>query len=160
MSEGAGLAVYQRCGELGMPVGVMCFQGLNLHYDDICNLIAKAPETTLILDHFGFTSLKNDDDSFDQLLRLAQYPNVYVKVSALFRLDDASPYEQVCAKRFRPLLEAYGANRLLYGSDFPFVLEQPERYKMVDLVASWCTDDATRSAILGGTAERLFGTWG
>jgi len=160
MSEGAGLAVYQRCGELGMPVGVMCFQGLNLHYDDICNLIAKAPETTLILDHFGFTSLKNDDDSFDQLLRLAQYPNVYVKISALFRLDDASPYEQVCAKRFRPLLEAYGANRLLYGSDFPFVLEQPERYKMVDLVASWCTDDATRSAILGGTAERLFGTWG
>merc|ERR1712070_340840 len=38
MSEGAGLAVYKRCGQLGLPVGVMCFQGLELHYQDILNL--------------------------------------------------------------------------------------------------------------------------
>jgi len=159
MSEGGGLAVYKRCGELGMPVGVMCFQGLQLHYEDICQLIERAPETKLILDHFGFTSIKNDA-AFDQLLQLAKYPTTYVKISALFRLDDTSPYNQVFEKRFVPLLEAYGADRLLYGSDFPFVLEQKEEYKMVDLVASWCKDDATKAAIMGGTCERLFGAWG
>jgi len=158
MSEGAGLAVYKRCGEMGMPVGIMCFQGLQLHYEDICTLIRKSPETLLILDHFGFTSLKNAA-AFDKLLQLAKYSNVYVKVSAPFRLDDTSPYEQVFEKRFLPLLEAFGADRLLYGSDFPFVLEQPEQYKMTNVVASWCKDDATKSAIMGGTAEKLFGMW-
>jgi predicted TIM-barrel fold metal-dependent hydrolase len=160
MSEGAGLAVYQRCAELQVPVGVMCFQGLSLHYNDILQLIAKSPDTMLILDHFGFTSIK-DDKAFDQLLSLAEFPNVCVKISALFRLDDASPYEQVKNKRFLPLLQAFGAQRLMYGSDFPFVLEQDEGYEgMVKLVSSWIDDPEARQFILGGTSERLFGPWG
>lgn len=159
MSEGAGLAVYQRCAELKVPVGVMCFQGLPLHYDDILQLIAKSPETVLILDHFGFTSIE-DDKAFDQLLSLAKFPNVYVKISALFRLEDVSPYDQVKEKRFLPLLQAFGAERLLYGSDFPFVLEQAQGYGgMVKLVSSWMDDPKTRQAVLGGTSERLFGPW-
>lgn len=159
MSEGAGLAVYKRCGELNIAVGVMCFEGLSIHYDDIVQLVDSSPNTTLILDHFGFTSLL-DDNSFDQLLLLAKYPAICVKMSALFRLNDTSPYIQIYRKRFLPLLAAFGADRLLYGSDFPFVLEQPEAYKMNALVASWCDDEITRLAIMGGTAERIFGPWG
>lgn len=162
MSEGAGLTVYRRCGELKVPVGIMCFRGLSKHYNDICQLLAKAPDTKMILDHFGFTSLHKHDDgkAFQQLLQLAKYDNVYVKISALFRMDDPSPYSNVYKQRFLPLLETFGADRLLYGSDFPFVLEQPEQYKIVDLVTSWCPDHATRTAIMGGTAETLFGNWG
>lgn len=159
---GAGLAVYKRCGELRMPVGVMCFQGLSLHIDDILQLLKASPGTIMILDHFGFTSVLDDDDNnaaFNQLIQLAQYPAVHVKISALFRLKDASPYTKVYEKRFLPLLAAFGADRLMYGSDFPYVLEQPEKYKMNELVACWCKDEATRAAIMGGTAERVFGPW-
>lgn len=159
MSTEAGLAVYKRCAELKMPVGIMCFQGLSLHYDDIWQLLQASPKTIMILDHFGFTSV-NDELAFNQLLDLAEYPAVHVKISALFRLDDPSPYKQVYGKRFLPLLAAFGANRLMYGSDFPFVLEQPEQYKMNLLVASWCRDDTTRASIMGGTAEQIFGPWG
>lgn len=159
MSQGAGMAVYKRCADLKMPVGVMCFQGLELHYDDILELIKKSPETVLILDHFGFTSIKNEK-VFEKLLSLAKYPNVHVKISALFRLDDASPFDQVKEKRFLPLLEAFGAERLMYGSDFPFVLEQPERYGIVKTVAGWMPDEKQRQLVLGGTAERVFGPWG
>lgn len=159
MSQGVGLACYQKCGELKMPVGVMCFQGLDLHYDDILTLLVASPGTTLILDHFGFTAIDNEA-TFHQLLSLAQYPNVYVKVSALFRLNDTPPFEQVKTKRFLPLLDVFGADRLMYGSDFPFVLEQPSGYGMVNLVASWIEDENQRNAIMGGTAERIFGSWG
>ena len=159
MSKGAGLAVYKRCAQLKMPVGVMCFQGLQLHYDDILQLIAKSPDTVLVLDHFGFTSIENQD-VFEKLLGLAQYPNVYVKISALFRLGDASPFDRVKEKRFLPLLASFGADRLCYGSDFPFVLEQPEGYGMVKVVSGWIEDEKDRAAILGGTSERLFGPWG
>ena len=159
MSEGVGLAVYKRCGELGMPVGVMCFQGLDLHYDDIVALLDKSPQTKLILDHFGFTSL-DKPETFDLLLSLAaKYPQVYVKVSALFRQGDTSPYDRVRDERLVPLLQAFGSSRLLFGSDFPFVLEQPEGYGTNQLVASWLENEDDRNAIMGGTVEQLFGVW-
>jgi predicted TIM-barrel fold metal-dependent hydrolase len=165
MSEdgGAGLSVYRRCAELQMPVGVMCFQGLQLHYDDIIELLKSSPKTSLILDHFGFTSFSPDGDkAFQKLLKLADYPQVTIKISALFRLNDASPYKRVKEERFEPLLKTFGADRLMFGTDFPYVLEQePERYEgMAKLVSSWMDDDAARSAIMGGTAETLFGPWG
>lgn len=162
---GAGEAVYRRCAELHMPVGVMCFQGLQLHYDDIVQLLQSSPETTLVLDHFGFTSFTLEGDkAFEQLLQLGRkYPQVAVKISALFRLQDQSPYERVRKERFQPLLETFGADRLLFGTDFPFVLEQePERYGgMIQRVSSWIEhDDIAKAAVMGGTAERLFGPWG
>jgi predicted TIM-barrel fold metal-dependent hydrolase len=167
MSRGAGLAVYRRCGELRMPVGIMCFQGLSLHYDDIVELLTQSPETIMILDHFGFTAVGKDDNdandlAFAQLLELAKYPAAHVKISALFRLGDTTPtYSHVYEQRFVPLLQAFGPHRLLYGSDFPYVLQQPPGYAgMHELVSSWCPDDESRTAILGGTAERLFGLWG
>ena len=161
--NGGGLAVYKRCAELNMPVGVMCFQGLQLHYDDIIELLKSSPKTTLILDHFGFTSFTSEGDAaFQQLLQLAEYPQVIVKISALFRLNDTSPYEKVRTDRFLPLLSKFGPSRLMFGTDFPFVLEQdPEGYDgMVKLVSSWIDDESDRIAIMGGTAERVFGRWG
>jgi predicted TIM-barrel fold metal-dependent hydrolase len=159
----AGLAVFRRCAELKMPVGVMCFQGLQLHYDDIVALMKASPDTTLILDHFGFTSFTPEGDgAFQKLLKLAEYPQVVVKISALFRLQDTSPFERVRKERFEPLLASFGADRLMFGTDFPFVTEQePEKYEgTVKLVASWMEDKKTRDTVMGGTAERLFGPWG
>ena len=118
MSEGPGLAVYKRCAELHIPVGIMCFQGLGLHHDDLLALLEKSPDTKMILDHFGFTSVE-DSDNFEKLLELAKYSNVYVKISALFRLGDESPFTRVQQERFMPILKAFGASRLMYGSDFP-----------------------------------------
>jgi len=166
MSEesGSGAAVYQRCGELKVPVGVMCFKGLGLHMEDILSLIAKSPETVLILDHLGFCALNEAGDAaFKQLLSLAEHPNVYVKVSALFRNTgevDAFPYDKVKSKRFDPLMKAFGAKRLMMGSDFPFVLETEKAYKgAVATVTSWVAEGGDRDAVMGGTAERLFGKW-
>jgi predicted TIM-barrel fold metal-dependent hydrolase len=160
---GAGEAVYKRCAELHMPVGIMCFQGLQLHYDDILRLLKSSPSTICVLDHFGFTKFTEEGNrAFEQLLKLAEYPQVIVKISALFRLADVSPYERVKKERFEPLLQAFGKERLMFGTDFPFVLEQePERYAgMIQLVSSWMANEATLEAVMGGTAERVFGPWG
>lgn len=164
MSEGAGLEVYNRCGELHMPVGVMCFQGLQLHYEDILALLKASPKTTLILDHFGFTAFTPEGiGAFAKLLQLADYSQVIVKISALFRLKDPYPYDRVKKERFEPLLQAFGPNRLMFGTDFPYVLEEPPTYGgMVQLMKTWVNDSdpAVRDAILYGTAERAFGPWG
>ena len=175
MSEenGSGLAVYKKCAELNMPVGVMCFKGLGLHYDDIVHLINASPDTILVLDHFGFTRLFNDEDSeliqsdFDKLLSLAKYPNVYVKISAIFRIanltkqDGSNPYDELRKERFDPLVNAFGYDRLMMGTDFPFVELEELGYKgAVDTVSSWCKDDNSKAWVLGWTAEKVFGPWG
>jgi len=169
MSEGAGLAVYKRCAELHMPVGIMCFQGLDLHYDDILQLLEQSPDTTLILDHFAFASVQETaraQANFEKLLSLARYPAVNVKISALFRLDDAdtNTFDAVRRQRFEPLLKAFGAQRLLYGSDFPYLLDQTIGYRgAAQLVASsWMKNHSKedRAQVMAGTAERLFGPWG
>jgi len=188
-SSPAGLAVYKRCGELQMPVGVMCFKGLEFHLDDITNLLESSPTTTMILDHFSFTRFgsinsdrttrdttnnsnstnKNEDEEFifQQLLALGtQYPQLVIKISAMFRLKDPEgyPYERVRTERFVPLLAVFGPERLMFGSDFPFVLEQQGSYKAhLDLFTSvWLREESlvTKQLIMGGTAERLFGQWG
>jgi predicted TIM-barrel fold metal-dependent hydrolase len=161
-SGGSGLAVYKRCAELKLPVGIMCFQGLQLHYQDILELIHASPDTMLILDHFGFTSLTDQGNAaFQQLLELAKYPNVMIKISAPFRQKDESPYEKVQRERFAPLLETFGAERLMFGTDFPYVLNQPESYDgMIQLISSWFSNAKDQEAVMGGTAERVFGPWG
>ncbi|KAL7428601.1 hypothetical protein ACHAXH_001720 [Discostella pseudostelligera] len=166
MSEDStgGLEVFKRCAELQVPVGIMCFKGLNLHVNDILALISKSPETKLILDHIGFCALNDDGNrGFESLLKLANYPNVYVKISAMFRNTgdvDAYPYEMIKDKRFLPLMKAYGAERLMMGSDFPYVLETGGSYKgAIETVQSWMPPGSDRDAVMGGTAERLFGRW-
>jgi len=165
--EGA-IAVLKRCGELKLPVGIMCFKGIDLHYDDIVTLCNISPTTPILLDHFGFASVDNHDNTqFDMVCQLGQtHDNVHVKISAMFRVagtNGSYPFDNVKKQRFDKLLEVYGPNRLMFGTDFPFITEQKDGYKGgVDVVRSWVEDkdENVKDAIMGGTAERLFGAWG
>jgi predicted TIM-barrel fold metal-dependent hydrolase len=50
----------------------------------------------------------------------------------------------------------------MFGTDFPFVLEEPESYGgMVERVKSWVeSDESVCNALFYETAERAFGPWG
>lgn len=45
MQDETGLALYLKAGELGMPVGVMCFKGFGLHVKEIEALLQSSPQT-------------------------------------------------------------------------------------------------------------------
>ena len=179
-----GKALYKRAGELGMPVGVMCFKGLAPFADDLQSLCKDFPATVLIVDHLGFfrqpaiggqlgDRAQNEEASWDALLSLAQHPQVYVKVSALFRASGDLPPFADLQPRISALIRAYGADRLMWGTDYPFVL--PGGFPLPEGVDStpaaltyeaaaavplkWSLpelDDAARSALMGGTAAKLF----
>jgi predicted TIM-barrel fold metal-dependent hydrolase len=172
MCEGVSMDVYRLCGSLSIPVGVMCFHGLDLHYDDIVQLLESSPSTIMILDHFGFTRFasssiesEREADMLQKLLSLAKYPQVYVKVSASFRLSDQVSDSQIATERFQPLLDVYTARRLLFGSDFPYVLEHGGYDSAIESLTSWVSVVGKRLSeedvrfIMGGTAEILFGPW-
>lgn len=45
MKDDTGIALYQKAGELGLPVGVMCFKGFGRHVKEIEALLASSPPT-------------------------------------------------------------------------------------------------------------------
>ena len=177
-------ALYKRAGELGMPVGVMAFKGIGPFLPSLRALCDEFPATPLVIDHMGFVrqpaiggqlgdAATNDEAAWAGLLALATYPQVYVKVSALFRASGAAPPFLDLQPRVGDLLRSYGASRLMWGSDFPFALPggfplpdgveaTPAALSYAEAVAvpgQWSVeglDAAAREALMGGTAAKLF----
>lgn len=123
MTNKEGRDMYRLAGELGLPVGHMPFQGLSQHFEEIETLAREYPETKCILDHYGFCNAKMGED-FERLLSLASYPHVYVKVSAHFRVSNEAFPHLDTRKEIRCLIDAFGADRIMFGTDFPWVTEK------------------------------------
>ncbi|CAM9295878.1 unnamed protein product [Ascophyllum nodosum] len=163
MTDDTGLALYRKAGELNMPVGVMCFKGFGLHVKEIEALLESSSETKLVVDHFGFFLQDGaaDEAAWEQLLSLAKYPQTFIKISAFFRVaKDPYPYSSI-QPRLAALLEHFGPQRLLWGTDFPFVSDGQCGYgpaKDVVCNAMGLTDEQLHH-IVSGTAQELFGSW-
>lgn len=139
---------------------------LDIHMTDwrqlppVETFVAAVPELTVVVNHLGKPNLL-DAGSFPTwaagMARLAALPSVVVKYSGWStRLGHADP------ARLRPyarhLLETFGAERLLFGSNWP-VCRMSATYGEV-LAASLAVlddlDEAARGRILGGNAERVY----
>ena len=165
MSGDRGLALYGHAGKQGLPVNVMCFSGgITKYYDEIVRLLDSHPQTNLAIDHVGFflQDDKIDEKSFELLLSLSKYPQVFVKFSALFRLslENIAPFMEL-DKRLVALKNAYGADRIMIGSDYPFTQLNGGYKNVIESYAQWpMSKDAFTiddwSMILGGTASKLY----
>ena len=124
-------------------------------------MMAKYPDTTVVIDHFSRIGMKGDVSKSDleNLCRLARFRNVYVKTSAFYALGSKkSPYKDLLPM-IRTLRDAFGAKRLMWGSDCPYQVQAPHTYgDSIALIrdhADFLSDEEKRS-ILAGTAESLF----
>lgn len=127
MTNEVGKAMFAKAGELGVPVGFMCTKGLSLHLLEIEELCSEFPSTTVILDHVAFCKPpENEIESmaFSALLNLSRFPQIYVKFSALFRVSRKPfPFEDTC-HLLSQVVSSYGSNRVMWGSDFPYVVPE------------------------------------
>ncbi|KDP26848.1 hypothetical protein JCGZ_18006 [Jatropha curcas] len=127
MTNNIGKALFSKAGELGVPVGFMCFKGLKLHIEEIQELCTEFPSTVVLLDHLGFCKPPiNDEESliFSELLKLSRFPQVYIKFSALFRVSRIPyPYQDL-SPLLSQVVSSFGANHVMWGSDFPFVVPE------------------------------------
>jgi len=163
-------AMYRRAGELGLTATFMPFDGLSRHVDDIEALILSHAQTRVVIDHWGFFlqpalgfggDRQADEESWKALLRLADHKQVHVKVSALFRVaTDVSPFLSLSG-RLHTLVQHFGSERLLWGSDFPYVTEHVSYVQAMCAMEEWPIwkeiSDADRTNIFWATSSRLFG---
>jgi len=148
LADGRADAVWEAASSLGITVVATLFT------KDLAGLgrvVDRHPEVPVALDHCGFPS--PGAPVSPELLALAGRPAVHLKVTTHV-LKEAPPVF------VRALVDAFGADRLAWGSDHPQT--QGVAYPaMVALgrAASARLNPAAREAFLGGTASRLwFGT--
>ena len=118
---------------------------------------AAHPEVGFVLDHLGGVAETTDDAGWASGLRaLATRPNVYAKISGLAGLvGDPARLRRVV----EVAVEAFGPDRLMYGSDWPLAClgAGPVAWRAaVDtLVADLSAGE--RDAIMSGTASACYG---
>jgi len=155
-----GHRLYAAAGELGMPVGFLIHPE---HFDAVSALCEAHPETVAIIDHFGHCRPSaGEEPAFDQLVSLSRYPNLYVKLSEFPRASyEEWPYADLHRWVYR-LLDAYGPDRLMWATDFPFIVSQCGYERGLTLLTEAIPgiDASTMEWLVGGTAEKVFGKWG
>ncbi|OAY68331.1 4-sulfomuconolactone hydrolase [Ananas comosus] len=164
MTNEIGKAMFAKAGELGAPVGFMCTKGLNLHIEEIEELCTNYPSTPVILDHMAFCKPPINDEeqkAFSTLLRLSRFPQVYIKFSAIFRFS-REPYPfQDTSPLLAQVIASYGANRVMWGSDFPYVVPECGYKEAKDAISHLAgripaSSRADLEWILGRTVSQLF----
>jgi L-fuconolactonase len=128
------------CLRPGFVEGVRLLARFDLSFD-ICvyhrqlagavELVRRCPEVRFILDHAGKPGIRAGlvEPWRAQIAELAALPNVWCKLSGLITEADSSSWTRA---QLRPyvghIIESFGFERVLFGSDWP-VAEETHRYE-------------------------------
>jgi D-galactarolactone isomerase len=125
--------------------------------------ILEAISGDYVIDHAGkfLEPVAVDDPAFKTLLSVIDRGNCYVKISACYETSKVGPptYADVGALS-RALIE-HAPERMLYASNWPHVSlpidAPPDERGLLDLMADWAPDAATRQMIFVDNPARLYG---
>jgi predicted TIM-barrel fold metal-dependent hydrolase len=132
----------------------------------LAKMVAAHPDVPVIVDHLGQMDLGVNDPEpqIKQLLSLAQYPSVRVKVSELSSVSKSKQYPFTDSfPVVKRVYEAFGPDRLLFGTGYPGAARQhytrPTLRQEIDLIGELMPflSHEDRQKILGGNALRLWG---
>jgi L-fuconolactonase len=162
------LAIWKRAAALGLPVttGGEAQELLSSGIEDIVKVI---PDLVLVIEHLGSVN-KPDGEKAPYPLRtrvydLARYPNVLMKFHGLGEFCDRNmpvrepfPFEGKVLPLLDMAVERFGAERMMWGSDYPPVSSR-EGYRNAlklpwDHLGRYGSDAV--SLMFGGTARRLY----
>lgn len=156
----AGLAdpLIRRAGELQVPVQIL--NRVPERHDLVIAMARRFPDIVFINDHLGHPRVAEGHPyaASRSFFACGALPNVYAKLS-LHSLLSRQDYPWADLHDFQQLtLAAYGADRLMWGSNFPMQLPDPPYGQRLDAVRTalpFLTDDE-RAWIMGGTARSLW----
>ncbi len=128
----------------------------------LVQVIERQPAVRFVLDHFGGLRLTPSGQAeWEAAMKpLADLSNTVLKISGFMTAADPRP---LAVETLRGYVDGardlFGADRLLFGSDWPVMTRNDESYtEMMDILQSathkWTAED--RSQLLGETAVRVY----
>lgn len=141
--------------------GLVCnLQVAPPNYGVLLELAGQHPGISFVMNHLALPgSLDLDDQTYGGLMAGASLPNVFIKASA-FYASAATPWDFRCPRAlgfFSRLLEGFGADRILWGTDWPPTSRNLTYRQALEVVRTFAgLDEATLAQVLGGNAARVF----
>ena len=138
----------------------------------LLDLVIALPTLRIVLNHLGFTPAQMHvddhvrprfsgglaDSDVDRVLRLSDHEQVHLMVSGHYALSEVGPPYDDLRTITRRLVDAYGTERSLWASDFPWPALVPgyrETLRSTERLLG-SLDSAAHADIFGGTVRRLF----
>jgi len=123
---------------------------------DAADLLQRLPGT-VVFDHLGRLAGGVNDPALTVIRRMLDRGRTWVKLSGAYFFGEAPAYAGAL-----PIARAYVAaapERVVWGSDWPHPTEteKPDDAVLLDLLADWAPDDATRRRILVDNPAALYG---
>lgn len=154
------LKLWEKAAELGV---IICALINPPYLDALRRLMGRFPNVNVVLDHCANLNADDapDGDRLKQVLAMAEVPRLYAKISFLVTgTKEPYPFKDTHVLGHK-IIETFGANRCIWGSDFPCELW------LKDAKATYAQhlrlftheldlDEATRNAVLGETAMKLW----
>jgi L-fuconolactonase len=124
-------------------------------------LAHRFPEQPFVLDHIAKPLIKDGTLSpwREQIRELAKSPNVLCKVSGMVTEADQKAWKPADFKPYLDVVfEAFGEDRLMYGSDWPVCLLAGSYAQTFSLVDEYTRvlSAAAREKFFGGNAARFY----
>jgi len=137
----------------------LCIKHWQLPY--VTELVRRCPDTAFILDHLGKPGIKQQllDPWQVDLRALAELPNVVCKISGMVTEADHEGWQPTVLEPFiNVVLDAFGEERVLFGSDWPVaLLASPYHrwYETLEALTAGLPVSARRK-LWAGNAQRFY----
>lgn len=171
--KGVRHTVYDKQGEFMLEPafqrGISHLKELGLTYDILAfdyqlpgaiNLVEQFPEQAFVLDHIGKPQISEgvSPEWEKNIKRLAAQPNVYCKLSGLVTETRNFHWEKEDFQLFlNVVVEAFGTDRLMFGSDWPVCLAAANYKQTVEIIRSYFKDDPSAlKKVFGKTAAKFY----
>jgi L-fuconolactonase len=131
------------------------------HLPQTVRFVDMHPDQPFVLDHCAKPAIATGEIEpwAGHMRELAKRPNVCCKLSGLVTEAEWQQWTPASLEPYwRVVLEAFGAGRLLFGSDWPVALLATSYQRWVDTVVGWLAplSKDEQEAIRGGNARRVY----
>ena len=129
------------------------------HLGEVTRLASDYPETRFLLDHVAAISFDHHmGEVLPILAGLAGQPNIYIKTSHLFGVGRSQKEEHNIRFALDVLRQAFGAERMMFGSNWPLVRSKGGLKRCVtdflEAIDHFANEE--KDLILWGTADRIY----
>lgn len=129
--------------------------------EETIQLVKNHPNQVFVLDHLGKPNIKAQEIASwkKNLHSLAENPNVYCKISGVITEANWNTWTYVdFVPYFDILFDAFGAKRILFGSDWPVCLTAGNYKEVVKLVEKYIAkfSKEEQAGIMGKNAAKVY----
>lgn len=162
------LAIWKTAEELGLSVS--CSGEISsFANEDFINVVESVPNLPIVLEHLG---AENYPDGFEaqiimweKVLNLSRFGNVHIKVHGIgefckriYPPDNSFPFPKSYTHILDRVFEAFGAEKIMWGSDFPPVCSREGYHNSLKFILDYfrMSSGKKMDLIFSQNAEQIF----